>query len=223
MAKAVPAALLVERPPIGAGPGVLVLHSWWGLTPSIRNYCRQLAAHGFVAAAPDLFSARTAATIDEAKRLRSLPRSEPVYKMLMRSIDMLLSDSAVAGREIGVVGFSMGGHWAAWLSQHSELPITATTLYYAARGGNFSKSHSHFLAHFAENDEWVSDAAKLRMMNAIFSADLSLETYDQTEHWFAESDRRAEFNKAAAQLAFQRTVAHLRKTLMSSDPVKIAV
>ena len=222
MTKAAAAALLVEQPPSGAGPGVLVLHSWWGLTPSMRCYCHQLAAHGFVAAAPDLFSGRTAATIAEAKRLRSLPRSEPIYKTLTRSINALLADSAVAGREIGVVGFSMGGHWAVWLSQQSQLPIKSTVLYYAARGGSFSKSRSHFLAHFAENDGWVSDAAKERMGKAIQSADLSLEafTYNQTEHWFAESDRRAEFNSAAAQLAFERTVAHLRKTLMSANSVR---
>jgi carboxymethylenebutenolidase len=207
--------LLIKRPRRGKGPGILVLHSWWGLTPSIRNYCRELAEHGFVAAAPDLFGGHLADTIAEAKRLRSLKRTEPVYKVLTRNIDELLADTAISSKEIGLVGFSMGGHWAVWLSQQSKLPIASTVLYYAARAGNFSKSHAAFLAHYAERDEWVSDEAKKRFAKAVQSAGLSLQsfTYAGTEHWFAESGRNVKNNKAATQLAFERTVAHLRRTL----------
>jgi dienelactone hydrolase len=39
-------------PEAGSGPGVLVLHSWWGLTPFFRNVCDRLADAGFVALAP---------------------------------------------------------------------------------------------------------------------------------------------------------------------------
>jgi len=36
-------------PPTGKGPGVLVLHAWWGLNDTMKAFCTQLAESGFVA------------------------------------------------------------------------------------------------------------------------------------------------------------------------------
>ena len=38
-------------PEHGSGPGVLVLHAWWGLTEPFRQVCDWLAEAGFVAGA----------------------------------------------------------------------------------------------------------------------------------------------------------------------------
>ena len=54
----------------GEGPGILVLHAWWGLKPFFKQVCDQLAKQGFTALAPDLYQGRIATTIDEAKALR---------------------------------------------------------------------------------------------------------------------------------------------------------
>ena len=54
----------------GHGPGVLVLHAWWGLTPFFKDVCERLAAEGFVALAPDRYGGPTAATIEEAEALQ---------------------------------------------------------------------------------------------------------------------------------------------------------
>jgi carboxymethylenebutenolidase len=53
------------------GPGVLVLHAWWGLTEPFRQACDQLAAAGFVALAPDLYRGKTTASVEEAETLSS--------------------------------------------------------------------------------------------------------------------------------------------------------
>jgi carboxymethylenebutenolidase len=52
----------------GKGPGVLLLHAWWGLKPFFKQVCDQLAEQGFVVLAPDLYHGPIAKTIDEAKR-----------------------------------------------------------------------------------------------------------------------------------------------------------
>ncbi len=54
-------------PERGHGPGVLVLHAWWGLTPFFMNVCERLAAEGFVAFAPDRYGGPTAATIRRSR------------------------------------------------------------------------------------------------------------------------------------------------------------
>src|SRR5437763_6271431 len=56
-------------PEHGSGPGVLVLHAWWGLTDPFRQVCDRLAEAGFVALAPDLSHRQTTAAVEEAKAL----------------------------------------------------------------------------------------------------------------------------------------------------------
>ncbi len=38
--------------PEKGGPGVLVLHAWWGLNPFFQEICARLAGEGFLALAP---------------------------------------------------------------------------------------------------------------------------------------------------------------------------
>src|SRR3989440_4486847 len=56
-------------PEQGRGPGVLVLHAWWGLTKPFRQACDRLAQAGFVALAPDLYHGKTTAAVEEAQAL----------------------------------------------------------------------------------------------------------------------------------------------------------
>ena len=57
-------------PAHGSGPGVVVLHAWWGLTEPFRQVCDRLAAAGFVSGlAPDLYHGKTTASVEEAEAL----------------------------------------------------------------------------------------------------------------------------------------------------------
>ena len=56
-------------PEHGDGPGVLVLHAWWGLNDTIKAFCTRLAEAGFVAFAPDLYHGKVADTIADAETL----------------------------------------------------------------------------------------------------------------------------------------------------------
>ena len=202
----------------GTGPGVLVLHSWWGLNAFFRGFCDRLGREGFVVVAPDLYGGKVAATIAEAKKLRAettASRREPAYKVLIRMINLLSGHEAVSRPGIGLIGFSMGGHWAFWLAQRPELPIEATVTFYAARNGAFSQTRSTFLAHFAETDEWVSAAGIRKLKKSLEAAGKSprFYTYPGTGHWFFEQDRSREFNPEAAALAWPRTLEFLKEEL----------
>src|SRR5260221_1731478 len=54
-------------PEHGSGPGVLVLHAWWGLTEPFRQVCDRLAEAGFLALAPDPYRGKTTASVEEAQ------------------------------------------------------------------------------------------------------------------------------------------------------------
>jgi carboxymethylenebutenolidase len=204
----------IAIPKSGSGLGVLVLHSWWGLNPFFKDLCERFADNGFVALAPDLYGGKVASTVEAARTLRAqetASRREPAYKMLTAAINYLSSHDAVTARHIAVVGFSMGGHWALWLAQRPELPIAATVAFYAARNGDYTQSNSRFLFHFAENDEWVSAASVKKLKRSLETAgkDVSYFSYPGTSHWFFESDRPEAFHRAAAALAWKRTLAFL--------------
>ena len=86
-------------PPSGKGPGVLVLHAWWGLNDVFREVCDRLAQEGFVALAPDLFSGKVNHTIQEAEQhLAVFPEEKAVPPIVLSAVDDLSKHPAVTGK-----------------------------------------------------------------------------------------------------------------------------
>lgn len=54
--------------PAAPGPGIMVLHSSWGLLDDYKEICDQLAREGFLAVAPDMDGGRVAASWAEAEQ-----------------------------------------------------------------------------------------------------------------------------------------------------------
>ncbi|MBK8456692.1 MAG: dienelactone hydrolase family protein [Phyllobacteriaceae bacterium] len=205
---------VVIGPPKGKGPPVLLLHSWWGLTQSFTDYAWNLARQGFLVGCVDLYGGRVAETEADARVLRRARRRQPMYRTIVRAIEALVADPRASSRHVGLVGFSMGGHWAVWLTQRPELPVGAVVLYYAARSTDFSLTATPFLAHFADRDPFVSASARRNMELALAKAGRRYLAFDYpgTGHWFAESASDA-FDVKAADLAFDRTVAFMGANL----------
>jgi carboxymethylenebutenolidase len=64
-------------PPTGKGPGVLVLHAWWGLNDIMKALCTRLADSGFIAFAPDLYHGKVADNIAAAETLSGALSENP--------------------------------------------------------------------------------------------------------------------------------------------------
>ena len=55
------------RPPAGAGPGILLLSSPWGLSGGVKDQANELADAGFTVLAPDLYDGAVATSADQAR------------------------------------------------------------------------------------------------------------------------------------------------------------
>lgn len=194
-----------------AGPGVLVLHAWWGLKPFFKEVCDHLAAQGFTALAPDLYQGRIANTIDEAKALLDQRDSEFMAEIVKAAKEYLASLNP--GKQVGAVGFSMGAAWSLVVAENNP-DVSAAVLFYGAGEADFSKVNAKILGHFAEVDEWEPLEYVQEMETGMKTAglDVTLHVYPKAGHWFVENDR-PEYDSASALLAWSRTFEFLRKNL----------
>jgi carboxymethylenebutenolidase len=204
----------VTLPDGGEGPGVLVLHSWWGLTPFFRGLCDRLAEAGFVALAPDMFGGRTTDDPAEAEALLGRSDIDKMADLVRSSLLTLRRMPATPEAPVGTVGFSMGGSWALWLAVRVPEVVAATVVFYGSQTIDMTPATSAFLGHFAEHDPYVDDDERtlLEADLHVLDKDVEFHHYPGTRHWFFEPDRDA-YDEAAASLAWDRTVAFLRERL----------
>ena len=194
------------------GAGILVLHAWWGLNRTFQDLCDRLAADGFVALAPDLYGdGAVATTVQEAETQMQAAEGATMRTRAESALDQLLSHPAVIGRQVGVIGFSMGAAWALDLAKRRP-EVAAAVVFYGTMSGDFTTSHAAFLGHFAPGDEWEPDEDVTALETSIKAAGREGEfhRYPGTRHWFFEPDR-PEYDAAAAELAWARTIAFLRE------------
>jgi carboxymethylenebutenolidase len=195
--------------PEQGGPGVLVLHAWWGLKPFFKQVCDQLAEQGFTALAPDYYQGNLAVTIEEAEALRGKVDQEVSGDIIKAAHDHL----AALGGPLGIIGFSMGASWALLVAAN-EPDIAAVVQFYGAGEADYSNFKAKVLGHFSDVDEWEPFEWVKKMEADMKSAgvDVTLQIYPGAAHWFVEADR-PEFDSAAASLAWSRTYEFLRKSL----------
>ncbi|HEX2981073.1 MAG TPA: dienelactone hydrolase family protein [Anaerolineaceae bacterium] len=205
----------VAAPQGKRGPGVLVLHAWWGLTDFFKSVCDRLAEAGFVAVAPDLYSGKVATTIAEAEQMVDELDYVPAKAKVTAGVEVLLEHPSVRGKQFGVIGFSMGAGWALQLSRLDPAEIKAVVLFYGTQALDFARAHAAYQGHFAEADPYESDKDVRILEQAIqgVGCEVTFYTYPGTGHWFFEADRPDAYNPQAAQLAWERTVEFLNRQL----------
>jgi carboxymethylenebutenolidase len=195
-------------PASGTGPGLLLLHPWWGLTDLFKGLADQLAAEGFVVFAPDFFDGASTADIAQAeKQVKSGEGNFPAMRALAIDATSFLKDHpAVTSSHLSAVGFSFGAAYALLLAEELPAAFDKVVLYYGMAGADVSASPARFLAHFADNDpyESVEEARKMKAPN------LEVHVYPNTGHWFFESNRPDAYNAEAAKLSLERTLAFLK-------------
>jgi carboxymethylenebutenolidase len=205
------------RPAKASGklPGVLVVHENRGLNPHIEDIARRVALENFVAFAPDALFPLGGYPGDEDKAREVFPKLDQAKTRedFVAAAAWLKARPECTGK-VGVVGFCYGGSISNFLA--TRLPdLGAAVPFYGgqAKTEDVPKIKAPLLIHYAEQDErvnagWPAYEAALKANNVRYEAHI----YPGTQHGF-NNDTTPRYDKAAAALAWQRTIAFFGKHL----------
>lgn len=201
-------------PPSGQGPGVLVLHAWWGLNDTIKTFCKRLAENGFLVYAPDLYHGKLADTIEGAETLgKALDSRYLEAEAEVAQAAKQLAERAGNSDGIAVVGFSLGAFYALTLSAAQPELVRAVVLFYGTGDSNLANARAAFLGHFGDSDPYEPRENVDALEQALRGYGRAVTFYHYPAgHWFFEPDRADAYNAQAAALAWERTLAFLQES-----------
>ena len=210
----------LARPKAGAGttkrPAVLVVHENRGLNPHLEDVARRLAADGFLAYAVDLLSlvGGTPPDEDAARELHGKLNQDDAVTALVAGVQFLKTHPESTGK-VGTVGFCFGGLMINRLAAASP-DLDAGVAYYGRQipAAQVPAIRAALLLHYADHDDGVNAGiaayeAALRDNNK----SVAIYRYPGTQHAFNNDTGATRYNKAAADLAWQRTLAFFRDKL----------
>ena len=206
-------------PSSGSGPGLIVIQEWWGLTSHIKDGTARFAAEGFVALAPDLFGGTTTHDADEAGELMGKLPVEAAARDLAGATDFLLGHEAVTSTKVGAVGFCMGGGFVLVLAAQQGDKIGAAVPFYGVLKEaypDFSGLTAPLLGHFGEEDTYAEPAAVTALADRIEQESGVVPEFIQYPAgpaFFKDENNFGTYDKALADLAWDRTLTFLRANL----------
>ena len=184
--------------------GLILLHAWWGLNDDVKRRAEILRKEGYTVVTPDLLSGRVATTIDQAKaQTKDESQNE---ERNTKIVDDAVTELAKSVDRIAIVAWSMGV-WYAWMMGITRSDkVKGLVLFYGIGPNEPDAPRSPVLAHYAEHDEFEDLAFARQVEKEMLAAgsDIKVELYPGTKHWFDEPSR-PEYDKAASDLAWQRT------------------
>ena len=107
----VPGYLAVPADGAGPWPGVVVIHEAFGLNADIRGKADQMASHGYMALAPDLYERKAWIRCVRNAFTQLRAQSGPAFETLDAARSFLAGRADCTGHT-GVIGFCMGGGFA---------------------------------------------------------------------------------------------------------------
>ncbi len=200
----------------GKKPGVLVIHENRGLNPYIEDVARRAATAGYVAFAPDGLSSVGGYPGNDEQGAKIFGQVDRV-KMgedFIASARWLKARKECTGK-IGVVGFCFGGGISNMLAVRLGTELAAAVPFYGSqpKAEDVPKIKAPLLLHYASldkriNDGWPAYEEALKANHVPYTAHM----YEGMNHGF-HNDTTPRYDKAAATLAWQRTLDFFKKSL----------
>jgi len=199
----------------GKLPGVLVIHENRGLNPHIEDITRRLALEGFIAFAPDALTSLGGYPGDEdkARELFAKLDQTKITEDFLTAVTVLKSRPECTGK-LGAVGFCYGGGITNMLATRvPELAAAAPFYGNQPKAEEVAHIKAPMLIHYAEKDDRIN--AGVPAFEEALKANhvkYQLFTYPGTQHGF-NNDTTPRYDKAAATLAWTRTIAFFKQHL----------
>lgn len=196
-------------------PGVIVVHENRGLNPYIEDVGRRTAKEGFISLAPDALTPLGGypGNDDDGRTMQRKRDRNEMLEDFIAAYHYLKSHEHCNGK-VGVVGFCFGG----WISNMMavRLPdLGAAVPYYGRQPSDEDalKIKAPLLLQYGELDKrvnagWPAFEAVLKANNIAYEAYI----YPEVNHGF-HNNTTPRFNKPAADLSWERTIAFFRKHL----------
>ena len=207
---------LVQPTGPGPFPAVLVIHENRGLNPYIEDVARRAAVEGFLALAPDGLApiGGYPGNDDDGRTMqRSLDQAKLRQDMLNSARN--LKAHALSNGKLGATGFCWGGGTTNFLAVTLGDDLNAAVPFYGAAppAADVRRIRAALLIHYAENDTRINGMrpdfeAALQASTAAYE----IYTYPGTRHGF-HNNSTPRYDEAAAELAWQRTVAFFKQHL----------
>ena len=208
---------LLSRPVDAKGKlgGIVVVHENRGLNPHIEDVARRAALAGFISIAPDALTPLGGypGTDDEGREMQSKrDRGEMLEDFI--AAYQYLKDHKECNGKVGVVGFCFGGGIANMMAV--RIPdLAAAVPFYGGqpRAEDVPKIKAPLLLHYAAldtrvNEGWPAYEQALKANHKEYTAYM----YPDVNHGF-HNDTTPRYDKAAAQLAWQRTIDFFKEKL----------
>ena len=209
-------AYLAQPSAKGKRGSVLVIHENRGLNPHIRDVARRAALAGYNALALDFLSplGGTPDNEDTAREWFSKLNRAETANNGVAALAYLKALPESNGRN-GAVGFCWGGGMVNQLAVF-EPDLDAAVCFYgmAPETALVAQIKARVLLHYAGQDERIN-AGRAAYEAAMKAANIRFESflYDGKQHAFHNDTNTARYDKAAADMAWTRTLGLFSKTL----------
>ena len=196
---------------------VLVIHENRGLNAHIEDVTRRLALAGYRAVAPDFLSPAGGTPADQDAARAAIGKLDLSWSVAdaVATLGVLRALPGANGR-VGAVGFCWGGGMVNRLAVAAGGALAAGAAFYgpAPDPALATNVEAAMLLHYAERDERVN-ATGLPWSKALESAGKRVQAhvYPGVEHAFHNDTSTERYNRAAAELAWRRTLDHFEQTL----------
>lgn len=205
------------RPTAATGklPAVVVVHENRGLNPYVEDVARRLAKAGFLALAPDGLSSVGGypGNDEDGKALQAKVDPEKLMNDFFAAIEWMMAHESSTGK-VGITGFCYGGGVSnAAAVAYPELGGAVPFYGMQPKPEDVAMIKCQILLHYAEldtrvNEGWPAYEAALKAAGTQYEAFI----YPGVNHGF-HNDSTPRYDKAAADLAWERTVAFFRANL----------
>ena len=197
-------------------PTVVVVHENRGLNEHTRDVARRVALAGFRAVAVDFLSLQGGTPTNEDAAREAIGKLDlgKTVSDAVAIVDELAKSSR--GGKVGAVGFCWGGGFVNRLAVAAGDKLDAGVVYYgpAPEASEAAKVTAPLLIHHASTDERVARTL-FPWVTALRAAGktVTYQSYEGAYHAFNNDTSAERYNRAAADLAWGRTMRFFKRNL----------